>query len=77
MIELDINNRVGSTLSADLRPAILNSCAKSRQRGRSSTPVNVTGTNFVGHGPLFCQFGNVAVSGSSAGKQHIFDMCHS
>ena len=57
MIELDINNRVGSTLSSDKRPAIL-TVVPHRGNVAGSTPVIISGTNFVGHGSLFCQFGS-------------------
>ena len=60
MIELDINNRVGSTLSSTKRPAIL-SVVPNRGSIAGTTPVNITGINFIGHGPLFCQFGDVSV----------------
>ena len=56
LIELDINNRVGSSLSDDKRPA-LSLVVPSRGTVNGGTPIVVTGLHLIGHGPLFCQFG--------------------
>ena len=59
LIELDINNRVGTTLPEALRPTIAN-IRPVRASLHGGTPVQVDGKNFIGHGPLFCQFGLTA-----------------